>query len=440
MKAAAEPENREVQSSLSIEDTGKAELVLQELDRIIASRFFRSSGRSRQFLQYVVQQKLAGRVDRLKERTIGIELFQRSPDYATGDDPVVRVQAGEVRRRLEQYYQENSFESSLCIKLPVGSYSPIFERVAQRPSGKPEPLTLPQLAPVAPSQQPQGLKRKGLILGACVLILASVVGFSFLSFHRSAYNKTVMEQFWSPVFTSPQPVLICLAKPVVYRPSDRLYQRYSRTHPGTFQTEVERYNQALPLDPGEKLTWGDITAYPEYGVDIGDTYAGVSLSGLFGQLGKPRQVRIGSNYSFQDLRNSPAVVVGAFNNRWTMDLTANLHFAFVEKDGRFTIQEQAPGGRVWTQYAANSGSENADYAIVGRILNSRTGQFIAIVAGISGTGTQAAAEFVSQSEYLEKGLGNAPPDWQKKNLEVVLKTTITDSIAGPPQVVAAYYW
>jgi hypothetical protein len=249
-----------------------------------------------------------------------------------------------------------------------------------------------------------------------------------------------MEQFWSPVFTTPQPVLICLAKPVVYRPSGKLYEKYSQAHPGTFQTEVERYNEPLPLDPREKLLWSDMTAYPEYGVDLGDAYAGVSLSGLFGQLGKPRQVRIGSNYSFQDLRNSPAVVVGAFNNRWTMDLTANLHFAFVEKDGEFTIQEQTSGGRIWVQHVPDSPSENADYAIVGRILDSRTGQFIAIVAGISGTGTQAAAEFVSQPEYIEKGLRDAPPDWQNKNLEVVLKTTITDSIAGPPRVVAAYYW
>ncbi len=183
-----------------------------------------------------------------------------------------------------------------------------------------------------------------------------------------------------------------------------------------------------------------MAVYPEYGVALGDAYAGVSLSGLFGQLGKPSQVRIGSNYSFEDLRNSPAVVVGAFNNRWTMDLTTNLHFAFVEKDGKFTIQEQTPGGRVWPQYAVNSAGERTDFAIVGRILDSRTGQFIAIVAGIDGTGTQAAAEFVSHSEYIEKGLRDAPPDWQKKNFEVVLKTTITDSIAGPPQVVAAYYW
>ena len=102
-----ETSKREVESSTSVKgDARKSEAVLQELQRILASRYFRSAGRSRQFLQYVVQQKLEGHLELLKERTIGTEVFQRSPDYATGDDPVVRVQAGEVRRRLEQYYQE----------------------------------------------------------------------------------------------------------------------------------------------------------------------------------------------------------------------------------------------------------------------------------------------------------------------------------------------
>ena len=441
MKAWVEPPSHEGESSTSAGgDARKAEAVLEELDRIIASRYFRSAGRSRQFLQFVVQQKLAGNVERLKERTIGTEVFQRSPDYATGDDPVVRVQAGEVRRRLDQYYQESPGASPVSIRLPVGSYSPTFDWVSDRPPTKPEPLAVTQATPPVLLQKAGRHIRRGVIAVVCFVILACTVGIVFVNFQRTEYKKTVIEQFWSPVFKTQQPVLICLAKPIVYRPSSKLYERYSRTHPGTFQTEVERFNNALPLDPAEKLSWGDMAIYPEYGVALGDAYAGVSLSGLFGQLGKPSQVRIGSNYSFEDLRNSPAVVVGAFNNRWTMDLTANLHFGFVEKEGKFTIQEQTPGGRVWPQFAVNSAGERTNFAIVGRILDSRTGQFIAIVAGIDATGTQAAAEFVSHSEYIEKGLRDAPPDWQKKNFEVVLKTTITDSIAGPPQVVASYYW
>ena len=441
MKSVVEPPNRKIESlAFFAEDARKSETVLQELDKIFTSRYFRGAARSRQFLEYVVRQKLDGHVENLKERTIGTEVFQRSPNYATGDDPVVRVQAGEVRRRLEQYYQTTPGDSPVSIRLPVGSYSPVFQFSSVGASA-----VLTEMLPAAPSapapapQPPKRRARHWLIAAVCVT-LVSALGGGAIILQRAAHKKSTLEEFWSPAFASQQPVMICLAKPVVYRPSPELYERYSRAHPGTFQTEVERYNQPLPFEPNEKLVWGDITPYPEYGVDLGDAYAGVSLSGLFGKMGKASQVRIGSNYSFADLRNSPAVVVGAFNNRWTMQLTADLHFAFVEKDGHFTIQERAPGGRVWTQFTVNSQGEISDFAIVSRLLDSKTGQFTVAVAGVSGTGTQAAAEFVSNPEYVEKGLRNAPAGWQKRNLELVLQTTVTDSLAGPPRVVAAYYW
>jgi hypothetical protein len=85
-------------------DEKAKQIILIELERILESPPFRTSSRSKQFLSYVVLNTLNGHVENLKERTIGVEVFQRDPDYATGDDSVVRVNAGEVRRRLEQYY------------------------------------------------------------------------------------------------------------------------------------------------------------------------------------------------------------------------------------------------------------------------------------------------------------------------------------------------
>jgi len=94
--------------------------VIRELNSILCSPYFRSAGRCKQFLRYVVLNKLEGHTDRLKERVIGAELFKRPAGYATGEDPVVRVQAGEVRRRLERYYQSTPSASPLSIELPVG--------------------------------------------------------------------------------------------------------------------------------------------------------------------------------------------------------------------------------------------------------------------------------------------------------------------------------
>ena len=446
MKAVIETPDHEGGTSLPLSgDSEQAEAVRQELNRILASGFFRSAGRSRQFLEYVVKQKLEGHPDLLKERTIGTEVFHRPPGYATGDDPIVRVQAGEVRRRLEQYYQASEDSPVVSIELPVGSYSPTFHWVADKtvlaPAEMHPPLRLAITQPEihAQVQLPQRRSRRWIVAMICTaLLLATGTGLGV--YQRSSHRTLVVDRFWSPVFATQQPVLICLAKPVTYRPSQELYQRYERTHPGTFQAEWERTSKPLPLDSDEKLNWDDMYISSDYGVALGDAQAAVSLSGLLGKLGKASQVRIGTNYSFEDLRNSPAVVVGAFNNRWTMQITANLHFAFVETGEEFMIREQGGNGRTWKSIKDKKGNTTEDFAIVGRLLDSKTGQFTITVAGIEGPGTQAAGELVANPTYLAEALRNAPADWEKRNMEMLLQTTITDSVPGPARVVASYVW
>jgi hypothetical protein len=413
----------------------KREAVLRELDRILTSTFFRSASRSKQFLQYVVLHQLDGHTEALKERTIGTEVFLRPPGYATGDDPVVRVQAGEVRRRLEQFYQAAPEPSSVHIELPVGSYSPVFHWPGEMPVH--EPARYPAPEPALEKRPHPG--KLFWVLTSVILLCAVAASLYWLSMRRAEREKSTLEQFWAPVFTSQQPVLICLAKPVVYRPSQELYRRYARSHPGAFDTEVERDNEPLPLGENETISWGELYIASDFGVALGDAQAAISLSGLLGKIDKPSQVRIGDNYSFEDLRYSPAVVVGAFNNKWTVPLTSNLQFTFVEDHEDFSIREAAPGNRIWHVRTGPHGQVVEDYAIVSRLINSKTGQFTITVAGITGAGTQAAGEFVSNAKYLEQSLRNAPEGWQKRNLELVLETTVTDSVAGPPHVVAAYW-
>jgi hypothetical protein len=414
----------------------QAAMVREELQRILDSRFFSHAVRSRQFLEFVVTHALDGQADQLKERNLGIELFHRSPGYSTGDDPVVRVQAGDVRRRLEQFYQAHPGTAGPRIDLPVGSYLPHFLWPVQE---KTPPSTPHATEPDPPARKTIPLRPMSLVALA-VLILAVTAAFLYRSSSTSARPPSRIEQFWAPALATPQPVLICLAKPVVYRPTLDLYRRYSGQHPGTFQSEVERSNQVLPLPPQDPLVWNEMTPFPDYGVAVGDVYAAVQLSALLGKIGKPSQVRIGANYSFEDLRNSPSVVVGAFNNKWTMQLSSSLHFAFVEEDQQFLIREQIPNGRTWRSNFRQSQQFGDDYAIVARLLDSKTGQFTIVAAGITGSGTQTAGEFVSNPEFLDKGLSAAPPDWQKRNMEVVLQTSVIDSVAGPPKVVAIYFW
>jgi hypothetical protein len=123
-----------------------------------------------------------------------------------------------------------------------------------------------------------------------------------------------------------------------------------------------------------------------------------------------------------------------------MQLVSNLHFAFLRDNGQYMIREEVPHGRTWVTRPGATGDTVEDFAIVARLIDSKTGQFTVTVAGIGPRGTQAAGEFVNSTRYLEEGLADAPADWQKRNLEVLLQTTVTDGIAGPPHVVATYAW
>ncbi len=436
MELSEVPENLSGSSPSAAMVDEEKKAILIEMEKILASSFFCHAARSSQFLTYIVQHQLNGRSDLLKERTIGSEVYLRPAGYATGDDPVVRVQAGEVRRRLEQYYQTAPEESAVRIELPVGTYTPVFH-VASTEVSVDSPVH-PTAMEEPKSENGRSRFRRWVIVSVCAALALGAV-IAAMTFFRAERQKTALEQFWEPVFATQQPALICLAKGVTYRPRLEMYQKFAQDHPGTYRSEVERSNEPLPLDAKEKLSWSELELYSDYGVATGDVSAAVKFSALFGKIGKPNQVRIGTNYSFQDLRNSPAVVVGAFNNKWTMQLTSNLHFIFTEENKVLMIREQIPGGRTWTT-ATRPEIPDEDYAIVGRLLDSKTGQFTIIAAGITGSGTQAAGEFASNPEYLAEGLKNAPTGWQTKNSEFVLQTTVTDSVPGPPRVVAAYFW
>src|ERR1700679_52562 len=117
----------------------EAAVIREQLERLTAHPLFSNSKRYPVLLAYAVEQTLKGNAGELKERSIGIEVFGRSPSYDANADPVVRITAGEVRKRLMQYYYDSAHDGELVIELPSGSYVPQF-RV---PAAIPEPVSAP---------------------------------------------------------------------------------------------------------------------------------------------------------------------------------------------------------------------------------------------------------------------------------------------------------
>src|SRR3984957_2758310 len=103
-------------------------MVLAQLELLLIHPLFSQSKRYPALLRFVVEQTLDGNADQVKERLIGMEVFGRAPGYDANADPVVRVAAGEIRKRLAQYYYDPAHQEEIRIELPTGSYVPVFQR------------------------------------------------------------------------------------------------------------------------------------------------------------------------------------------------------------------------------------------------------------------------------------------------------------------------
>ena len=110
--------------------TPTAEEIREELARILSDAAFSGSKRLQRFLTFLVEESLAGRGPALKAYTIALEVFARKPDFDPQHDPIVRVEAVRLRRRLDSYYLANQHKCTLRIDLPKGGYAPVFSYMA----------------------------------------------------------------------------------------------------------------------------------------------------------------------------------------------------------------------------------------------------------------------------------------------------------------------
>ncbi|MEE1658273.1 adenylate cyclase [Microvirga sp. CF3062] len=166
-----------VDGPLQAQSQPSAEDVRAQLERLIASPDLDLSARARRFLRYIVEETLAGRADRIKAYSVGTEVFERDPNFDAQSDPVVRIEAGRLRRALEHYYLVPGLSDPVIINVPKGAYIPHFtlravpEVEAVETADQPSLAVPLQEAPVAlPSRRPHPLW-----IGLGTVALASAV-------------------------------------------------------------------------------------------------------------------------------------------------------------------------------------------------------------------------------------------------------------------------
>ena len=130
------------------------EAIREQLDRILGHAEFQVTEKNRNFLRYVVEETLAGRSERIKGFSIAIEVFGRDSDFDAAQDPVVRIQAGRLRRAIERYYLVTGMQDPIRIEIPKGHYIPVFTKGSgskpppSRDKNLPSQSTLAESCPV----------------------------------------------------------------------------------------------------------------------------------------------------------------------------------------------------------------------------------------------------------------------------------------------------
>jgi len=379
-----------------------------ELERILTSSEFRTSKRSQEFLRYIVMTALDGRVDDLKERVIGYQVFERCPDYDTGESSIVRVKANELRKRLAQFYSESIDPSSVQIHLPRGSYIPEFRW--------PE-IAVPE-APVLDSPQPsRPMRLKMRFLVTCLsLILLIFSGWYFFPGRRT--NQTE-ELFWQPILGDPIQPLICVADPEVLKFDSRY--------------DALAFNGALPAYVPTSALVKDSDHY----VGWGDALALTQISAFLALHHREPGIQTGNNVSFAELSRAPVILIGARSNPWTMQLANDLRFVFVRTETGSYVRDKNDPRRRW---AFELGNPAVDHIVITRVFESKTGRMLVLAAGLSHIGTQVAGQILTNPTYLSKALHDAPHDWSKRNLQLVFRVEVYGNSAGAPTLEASNYW
>lgn len=415
-------------------DTGTlvdAPRIREQLERLLAHPLFANSKRYPALLAYTVEQTLLGNAAELKERSIAVEVFGRSPAYDANADPVVRITAGEVRKRLTQYYYDAAHRGELVIELPIGSYVPAF-RGAERPVVEIEVVPVPEeAAPYSetPASVPEpnrtGQLAWWLAASAIVFIaLAATAGYvSGRRYRPQPPPPSNIDRFWEPVTGSLTPTTFCLGEPAKNINLDA----------------INNYDAPVAEPKPEPLYF---RLHYSGHLALADVITLTRTVAALASLHKSFRVVPASEASFGQLREGPVVLIGAFDNIWTLRVTQNLRFGFESKDGvALLVDRKSKTETTWaTAWDLPYRKLSRDYAIVARIHDSTTGQPMIIAAGISEEGTEAAGEILYNPIYLDTLLAKAPKNWDQLNMEAVIETQVIEGHPGPPSILALETW
>lgn len=368
-----------------------------QIGKILVSHTLHGSESLCKLLRYLAQHALENSGSSPKEYQIATEVFGRPEDFDPHQDSMVRVQVGRLRTKLADYYASEGARDPIRVELPKGTYTLMFREhsLAGSPetgasSTEPVPGSISQGQVPLPFRWIAALVVLSILLTAALAVTADRLLLRRVAQARSFADASIttpapIRTFWNGFLTGRQPPWVVFSNAsFVGRPDSGM--RY--------------YN---PKRDENLLTLDHYTG-------VGEVLAVHSLDAVFRQLQQDLRVKRGSLFSLDDAKNNDLIFLGSPSENLTLlEIPTTQDFSFqtmhcCSREGNVEIVNRRPAAGEEKSYMATPSNQplTEDYAVIALVHGLKATHSVLILAGTTTIGTQAAAEYVCDSNSLNE--------------------------------------
>lgn len=384
-----------------------------QLEKILASEPFAHSERLCRFLRFAVEEAVQGRGAKLKEYQIGVDVFDKKGSYDPRIDPIVRVEAGRLRAKLEEYYRAEGRDDPVVVRFKKGSYVPAFERAGAATALA---ARIARWLPVRHPREMFALLAVSVLalLALCWGIVLFRENLALRKQPRAAGLEPADRDFgliWGRFFMPGAKNLVIFGSPVFFA-SERegLFVRWQGLH------DIPDY-AADPRFPEMQRRFGPLSG-PRYDYALmADAIALQRLTAFFGRAGASLAAVPANHANWEALQDTNVIFLGAPR---MLPLLARLPVQWdFEWDADYNVVNRKPQPGEQATYVTSSHYDLTSYAIIARFPGLQADRHVLLLTAHSAPGISAALEHLTQPERareLVRRLGlsekTGPVDYQ----------------------------
>jgi hypothetical protein len=400
----------------------------------------------REFLLYVGRRSLKEGCDQIPEQEIGSKVFGRHPGYDTSADNIVRVNATDLRKRIESYFEAEGAHESLILDIPRGGYKPVFRvrpvkaDAFHQPT---DPATSQAAATVANALgwgRASSDRRLLALAGVAIVILSIACGVlltEIRTMRRSLYawqSTPSVGSFWSGILNATPKTDVILADTSFSLIEDILRKPISLNNYLSRDYVNQILSKDLSQDRRDDL---DLIIKRNYG-SLGDFRATQRIVAL-DPLGKKVRLYYARDYTPALIKEDNIILIGSRkSNPWVDLFSGSMNFTVEYDPDRFVsfIKNRAPIASEQAIYTAPPAPDpDTGYSVVAYLPNNEHTGKVLILAGTGSEATEGAGEFVTSEDQLARfhkmlHMSTLP------YFEVLLKTTHLNGTPMDAKIVA----